>query len=210
MKLYMFPVAPNPTRVRLYLAEKAEAGCPVELDEVLVNLPAGEQKRPEHLARNSFGALPVLELEDGTHLSESLAIIEYLEELHPDPPMIGATPLERARVRELERIAEIGVLHRVAGIVHAVRSPLGWAPNPGAASHFQDRLPAALEVLDGALADGRPFVAGARPTVADCTLQAALQFARFGEVEIDAGLEHLARWDREYRERPPARAVLIR
>lgn len=209
MKLYAFPVAPNPTRVRLYLAEKRAGGARIDLEEVSVNLREGQQRTPEHLARNPFGKLPVLELADGTHLTESLAIIEYLEDLHPDPPMIGADPLTRARVRELERIAEIGVMHPVARILHATRSPLGLPPNPEVAAFFRAVLPEALAVLDQRLSDGRAFVAGARPTIADCTLAAAFQFARFGGVEIAPGFASLARWDRAFRDRPEARSVLL-
>jgi len=208
MLLYVFPVAPNPTRVRLYLAEKQAAGAPIEIEQRNVNLREGQQRSPEHLARNPFGRLPVLELADGTHLTESLVIIQYLEELHPDPPLIGSDPLARARVRELERIAEIGVLIPIARILHATRSPLGLPANPEVAAYFRAVLPAALEVLDARLSDGRPFVAGARPTIADCTLAAALQFARFGSVEIDPRFQALARWDRAYRDRPAARSVL--
>lgn len=208
MKLYMFQVAPNPTKVRLYLAEKAAGGAEIELEEVSLNLPKGEQKTPEQLARNPFGRLPVLELDDGTCLIESLPIIEYLEELHPDPPMIGTDPLERARVRELERIADLGVLLPVARVIHATNSPLGLSPVPEVAAIFRASLPDALRFLDGRLADGRPFVAGQHPSIADCTLAAALQFARFGKVEIAPTFEHLARWDRDYRERPVARSVL--
>ncbi len=209
MKLYFFPVAPNPTKVRLYLAEKAAGGGRIELEEVLVNLREGEQKRPEHLARNPFGKLPVLELDDGTHLTESLAIIEYLEECHPDPPMIGSDPLERARVRELERIAEFGVLRAVALIVHATNSPLGLPPIPEVAAQARKGLPDALQVLDQRLADGRLFVAGARASIVDCTLEAALQFARFGKVEIDPSFGNLLRWDDDFRKRPSAKAVLV-
>jgi glutathione S-transferase len=208
MRLYVFPVAPNPTRVRLYLAEKQAGGARIDLEQVNVDLRAGQQRSPEHLARNPFGRLPVLELADGTHLTESLAIIEYLEELHPDPPLIGSDPLARARVRELERIAEIGVLIPVARILHATRSPLGLPANPELAAHFRKLLPSGLEFLDTRLRDGRPFVAGARPTIADCTLAAALQFARFGEVEIDSRFDAVARWDHAYRERPAVRSVL--
>jgi glutathione S-transferase len=210
MKLYVFPIAPNPTKVRLYLAEKAAGGTEIELPEVTVDLRQGEQKRAEHLSRNPFGRLPVLELDDGTHLIESLAIIEYLEELYPNPPMIGRDALERARVRELERIAELGVLFPVARIIHATNSPLGLPPVPQLAAHFRSVLPDALGVLDRRLADGRSFVAGERPTIADCTLQAAFQFARFGGVEIDPAFSSLARWDREYRKRPAARGVVYR
>lgn len=209
MKLYFFPVAPNPTRMRLYLAEKRAGGAELAVTEVLVNLREGEQRGPEHRARNPFGRLPVLELDDGTYLTESLAIAEYLEELHPEPPMIGREARERARVRGLERVAELGVLHPVAFVVHGTNSPLGMPPNPGLADFFRGRLPDALRYLDDALADGRPFVAGARATLADCTLAAAFQFARFGKVEIDPAFEHLARWDRAYRARAPAKAVLV-
>jgi len=76
MLLYVFPIAPNPTRVRLYLAEKQAAGARIELEQVNVNLREGQQRSPEHLARNPFGRLPVLELADGTHLTESLTIIQ--------------------------------------------------------------------------------------------------------------------------------------
>ncbi|NNL66850.1 MAG: glutathione S-transferase family protein, partial [Myxococcales bacterium] len=93
MKAYVFPVAPNPTKLRLYLAEKAAAGSEIPIEQVTVSLVDGEQNQPEHLARNPLGKLPVLELDDGSFLSESLAIIQYLEELYPEPPMIGRDPL---------------------------------------------------------------------------------------------------------------------
>ena len=209
MKLYFFPVAPNPTKVRLYIAEKRAAGGRLDLTEELVDLPKGEHKKAEHLARNPLGRLPVLELDDGSYLTESLPIIEYLEETSPEPPMIGRTALERARVRELERIADLGVLVAAARVVHATKSPLGWPPSPEVAALFQRILPEACKVLDERLSDGRPFVAGERPTIADCTLAAGLQFARFGGVAIDAAFTHLLRWDTAYRSREPAQSVLV-
>ena len=208
MKLYVFPIAPNPTRVRLYLAEKRAAGGSPRIEEVQVNLRGGEQKTPEHLARNPAGKLPVLELDDGSFLTESLAIIEYLEELWPEPPLIGRTPEQRARVRELERIAEMSVLHPIARAVHATRSPLGWPPAPEVAAHALAALPDGLTRLDAVLADGRPFLAGDHPTLADCTLAAALQFGRFGQLPLSALGTHLGHWDERYRARPAARSVL--
>ena len=145
LKLYTFPIAPNPTKLRVYLAEKG-----IEIEQVTVDLPKGEQRGAEHRARNPLGKLPVLELDDGSYLTESLAIIEYFEELHPEPPMLGRTPLERARVRELERIADLGVLIRVARIVHATRSPLGLPPNPAVADEERRALPAVLARARGA------------------------------------------------------------
>jgi glutathione S-transferase len=209
VKLFYFPVAPNPTRVRLYLAEKEGGGAAIPIEQVLVNLREGEQRRADHLARNPFGKLPVLELDDGSYLLESLAIIEYIEERFPDPPLIGLDPEERARVRELDRIAEIGVLHSIARIVHATNSPLGLPAIPEVAQQARTTLEPALRVLETKLCDGRPFVAGDHPTIADATLQAAFQFGRLGEIEIDPSLEHLARWDRAYRARPAAKNVLV-
>ena len=209
MKLYFFPVAPNPTKVRLYLAEKREAGGTIALEECVVNLVEGQQKSPEHLARNPLGKLPVLELDDGSFLTESLAIIEYLEELHPDPPMIGADPQTRARERELERIADVGGLSVIARIVHAANSPLGLPPNPVLEEHNRQLLPDGLNVLEAALSDGRPFLAGETPTVADCTLAAGFQFGRFRQVELPGGFERLVAWDERFRARPAAKSVLV-
>lgn len=209
MKLYYFPVAPNPTKVRLYLAEKGVAGGDLAVEQVLVDLRESEQKSPQHLERNPLGKLPVLEIEDGVYLTESLPMILYLEELHPQPPLVGVTPRERADVLTVERIAEQGILFPIARMIHATNSPLGLPPNPAVAEHFRDALPAGLQVLNDLLADGRPFLAGERPTVADCTLAAGLQFGRWGKLEIDPQFAHLHRWDAAYRERPSAKEVLV-
>jgi len=96
--------APNPRKLRIYLAEK-KLDIPIkELD-----LYAGEQKTPEFLAKNPFAGVPILELDDGTVLIETLPIMEYLEELYPDPPLVGADPVSRALARSWERRCEIGV-----------------------------------------------------------------------------------------------------
>jgi glutathione S-transferase len=210
VKLHWFQVAPNPTRVRLYVAEKNAGGAGIALEDVVVRLPKGEQRTPQFLALNPFGQLPVLELDDGTALVESLAIIDYLEECYPAPPLWGTNARSRARARELERIAEVRVLAPLARYVHATRSPLGLAPNPVLAEHAQAVWPRALRYLDDVLADGRGFLCGEGPSVADCTLAAAFQFARFGEVALglDDAYPALARWDAAYRARPTGRAVL--
>ena len=209
MRLFYFPIAPNPTRVRLYLAEKAAGGATLEVAQQLVDLRGGEQRKPEHLARNPLGKLPVLERADGSFLTESLAIIEYLEELHSEPPLIGRSPETRADVREIERIAELAVLQPIARILHGTKSPLGLPPAPEVAAHARAALPDGLAVLEARLSDGRPFLAGEGVSIADCTLAAGFQFARFGGVELPGGLPHLARWDRAYRARAPARSVLV-
>lgn len=209
MKLYCFPVAPNPTKVRLYVAEKRLGGADLHVEEVQVHLGQGEQSTADFLARNPFGRLPVLELADGTRILESLAIIEYLEELHPDPPMIGSTPEERARTRSLERMIDIDLLMGLGRIVHATNSPLGRPPSPEVAEWSRASLPTAFGYVNRLLGDDRPFLLGDTPSVADCTLAAALQFGRFGKVLDLADWPHVERWDLAYREREPARSVLV-
>lgn len=211
MKLYMFRVAPNPTRVRLCIAEKAAAGTAVDVEEVVVKLPKGEQNNPDFLKKNPFGAVPVLELDDGSTIVESLPIIEYLEELYPEPALWGASPRARARARELERIADLRLLGPVARYIHATNSPLGLPPNPGVAEQSAALWPRGLAYLDGVLADGRPLLGGDTVTVADCTLASALQFARFAEFDLALTDNYpaVARWDEAYRARPAAAAVLV-
>ena len=209
MRLYMFPVAPNPTKVRLYLAEKRAAGCPIELEEVTVNLPKGEQNDEGFIQINPMGALPVLETDAGTVIHESLPIIEYFEDLHPVPSLWGADPEARAIGRQLERIADLGILMPVARRIHATNSPLGLPPDPVLAAYHEKAAVRNFEYMERILADERPFLAGDRPTVADCTLAAALQFARFRELSVLDPYPRLTAWDARYREREPARSVLV-
>lgn len=210
MKLHWFQVAPNPTKVRLYVAEKNHAGAAIELESVVVKLPKGEQRSPEFLSKNPFGGLPVLELDDGSTIVESLPIIDFFEELHPQPSLWGADARSRARARELERIADVRLLSAVGRYIHATRSPVGLPPNPAIAEAAAAAWPQPLVYLNDVLADGREFLCGSAPTVGDCTLQGALQFARFGEVklELETRYPHIARWDIAYRERDVARQVL--
>ena len=202
MKVYDFVGAPNPKKLRVYLAEKG-----ISVPMVPVNIITGENRAPEFLKKNPLGGLPVLELDDGSYLSESLAIIEYFEELHPSPPMIGTTPLERARVRESERIADLGVLQRI-GTIFQNTHPFMAArvkQSADAAETARGQLGAALRVLDAKIGS-HPFVAGGRPTIADCTLFAALEFADFAQVHIDPSCANVARWRTAFAQRPSAQA----
>ncbi|MFP6654885.1 MAG: glutathione S-transferase family protein [Myxococcota bacterium] len=209
MKLYTFPVAPNPTRVRLYLAEKRQAGAEFEIEEVSVSLPDKEHRSAAHRARNPLARLPVLEIAEGQYLTESAAIIEYLEELLPEPVMIGATAHDRARTRELDRIIDLGILLTIGGIVHATKSPLGFPPNPEAAANARAALSPNLALVEERLSDGRPFLMGSQPSIADCTLAAALQFGRLFGFEMPETHEAIARWDGNFRERVSAKQVLV-
>lgn len=214
MKLYVFPFAPNAAKVRLTLAEKRHAGGDVAallgLEEEVVDLLAGEQSQPGYLAINPFGTVPTLVLDDGKVLHESLAIIEYFEERLPEPSMWGADPRARAVARQQERIADLGVLIPTAREIHSTNSPLGLPANPAVARHYHDRWVRSIAYLEDVMSDGRPFLAGESVTVADCTLQAALQFARLRELPVLDEAPRLASWNERFRERPAARETILR
>jgi glutathione S-transferase len=202
MKIHDFVGAPNPKKLRVYLAEK---GLKVPVEPV--DIVSGQNRQPEFLKKNPLGGLPVLELDDGTCLPESLAIIEYFEELHPNPPMIGSSPLERARVRALERIAELGVLSSVAVIFQNTHPFMAGRlkQSPDAAENARTRLAANLKVLDDTIG-GRKFIAGEKPSIADCTLLAALDFAEFAGAPLDPRYKNVGRWYAGFKERPSAQA----
>lgn len=209
MKLYLLPGAPNPTKVALYVAEKENLGVNLGLETTVLNPFKGEQNTPEHLARNPFGALPTLETDTGQFVFESLAIIEYLEEKFPTPSLWGDTPEARAIARNIERVADVRTLNPSAGYVHVVNSPLGIEPNEVIANYLQPSFRRGLGYLDSLLADGRPLLAGEQVTVGDCTLQGALQFMRFRELEDLTDYPHVASWSERYRSRPAVQDVLI-
>ncbi len=208
MKLYMVPAAPNPTKVMLYIAEKTAAGTEMGIEQVLVNTRKNEQKSEDHLARNPFGSLPVLEVAASEYIVESLAIIEYLEECFPQPTMWGNGRRERIRARELERIADLRVLIQIGRYVHATKSPIGIPPNPGLAAQSKQALPVAFQYFESVLADGRELLLGDHVSVADCTLQAALQFMRFAKFDLLGDYPYLIRWNAAYCQRAAAKAVL--
>ena len=208
MKLYTVPGAPNPTKVMLYIAEREEMGVSMKIEQVMVNPIKGEQKKPEHLLRNEFGALPVLELDDGRFIVESLAIIYFLEDLFPENNMIGIDVTERGLARDIERNIEFRFSNIVGEYIHATNSPLGLEPNPGVAAKLKNIFPKALVYIEKILSDGRDLLGGEKPSIADCTLQSALQFARFAKVEVINGYPLVQEWDKRYRQRPAAKLVL--
>ncbi|MFQ5456918.1 MAG: glutathione S-transferase family protein [Myxococcota bacterium] len=201
MKLYHHPFAPNPRKVRVYIAEK---GLPMDYE--VVEIGRGENRTPAFLAKNPMGSVPVLEMDDGGFLTESLAIMEYLEELHPEPPMIGTTPLERARTHELERLADVSVLSRV-GRIFVNTNPAFPKEEQSAESAAQARagLPNAQRIINDRNGENE-FVAGGRPTNADCTLFAALELGKVAGVTVGDEYPHLRRWHASFSRRPSARA----
>lgn len=208
MKLYMVPLAPNPTKVMLYIAEREALGASLGIEQIVVNTLKGRHKEPEHLARNPFGTVPALECDDGSFLKESLAIIEYLEDRFPDGALLPADPLARAHARDLERIVDLRVMSPMSRYVHAKKSPLGLPPDPDLARQLEDGLQTPLDYLEDRLRDGRPLLTGDAPSIADCTLQAAMQFTRWAEMDLRGDRPNLRAWDDRYRERESAKQVL--
>ena len=204
MKVYGDAVgAPNPRKLRIYMAEKG-----IKLPYQTVDIMTGENRKPEFAAKNPMMGLPVLEMDDGSYLSESLAIMEYLEDLNPNPPMIGKTPEERARTRELERICEQGVMSAI-GTIFQNTSPFFAGrvkQSADAAETARGRLATALGVLDKKIGS-KTFLCGDKPTIADCTLFAAMELASFGQIAIDfPKLPNVSRWYETFKQRPSAGA----
>ena len=141
MKLYMVPLAPNPTKVMLYIAERQEMGATLDIEQIVVNTVKGRHKEPEHIARNPFGTVPTLELDDGSYITESLAIVEYLEIKVPDNPIYQGTPEERGHARDVERVVDIRLAGPMGTYGHAVNSPLGYPADPEKAAQLEKALP---------------------------------------------------------------------
>lgn len=203
MKLYNAPIpAPNPRRVRIFLAEK---GVSVPLEDVSIRDRA--HKSPEFRQKNSLGQLPVLALDDGTHLSESVAICRYLEELHPTPPLFGRTALERANVDMWIRRIEMTVMTPVGAVwvhTHPFTARLGTQYKDYGESN-RERYAKALQWLDREL-EGREFVAGAAYTMADVIGLVTVDFATFIGLDMPAGTPHLHAWHARVSARPSAKA----
>lgn len=208
MKLYMVPLAPNPTKVMLYIAERAELGVEMGIEQIVVNTVKGRHREPEHLARNPFGTVPTLELDDGSYIVESLAIIEYLEDKFPQGALLGEDPEARGRARDVERIVDLRIAGPMGAYGHAKNSPLGFPPDPERAALMEASLQTPLDYLENLLSDGRPLLLGERVGIADCTLQASLQFIRFVEADLFGDRPFLRAWDERYRARPAAQSVL--
>jgi glutathione S-transferase len=205
MKLYTYPNAPNPRRVHLYLAEKG-----LELPCEVVDIMARKNRTPEFLARvNPLGGVPVLELDDGSHLAESVAICRYLEVLHPEPPLFGRSAEEVGRIEMWSRRIELNLM-RPVGMVWVHGSPLTKAvfPDQIASVAEQSRVHVHdfYRFLDRSLA-AQPFVAGDAFSMADILALATLDFA-VGLVELpfDPGLTELASWHARVSGRASAKA----
>jgi glutathione S-transferase len=203
VKLYDSPHAPNPRRVRIFLAEKG-----VSLPKVSVDLGRLEQRRPEFSAVNPLRRTPALELESGEILTESVAICRYFEEFCPEPPLFGRDALERARVEMWQRRVELDLFAPITHVFRHSHPHMAEMEKPQIAAWAEANRPRALafaRFLDAELAK-RPFIAGDAFTIADITALVAADFAKPARIVFPEDLTHFARWRAEVSSRPSAAA----
>lgn len=209
MKLYDFKMAPNPRRVRIFLAEKG-----VEVETVQVDIPAGENLGAEFRAINPRCLLPTLVLDDGTVIDESMAICTYFEAEHPDPPLFGTDAKSKAAIASAERHMELDGLSAVADAFRngnptfanrSISGSEGVPAVPGLVERGQAAAQRFFERLDTTLGDSE-FVAGDAYSVADITALCVVDFAKW--IQIRAADEHanIKRWYGAVSSRPSASA----
>ena len=202
MKLYDSAMAPNPRRVRIFLAEKG-----IEVPVEQVDIGKAENRKEPFLARNPMGTLPVLELDDGTHIAESIAICRYFEALQPDPPLFGTDTKDVAVVEMWNRRMEIEVFNAITGCFRNTHDFFkGRIPQvPEWGEVCRGAAEKRLAWLDEVLAD-REFIAGDRLTVADITALCGIDFGRITKIGIQPEQKNLARWHGAVSSRPSAKA----
>lgn len=203
MKILQTNTAPNPRRVRVFLAEK---GIGVPYEEL--DLMKGALKTPEFTKLNPFQRVPVLILDDGTAIAETVAICRYFEETQPEPALFGKGALGRATVEMWNRRMELGLLLSVAQAFRHLHPAMANLEVPQVAAWGEANKPRALEVLqfmDKELATRR-FIAGDEYSIADITALVGVDFMRPARIQRPEGLKNLARWHEEVSARPSAKA----
>lgn len=203
MKLYDGGRAPNPRRVRIFLAEKG-----IEVPLVPIDMGALGHKSDEIASKNPLQRLPVLELDDGTVITESVAICRYFEELHPEPALFGKGAVGKALVEMWQRRVELNLLIAVANAFRHIHPAMKEWEVPQMPEWGEINKPKAiafLELLDQELAS-RQFIAGDGYSIADITALIAVDFMKPARIELPAGLENVARWYQNVASRPSAKA----
>ncbi|HWD29049.1 MAG TPA: glutathione S-transferase [Rhizomicrobium sp.] len=203
MKLYN-SVGPNPRVVRMFIAEK---GITLPLEEV--NLMKGENREESHLKRNPHGQMPCLELDNGHFISEIIPICEYLEDVHPAPALIGATPEEKAETRMWTRRIDLNICEPMAnGFRFSAGLPLFQnriVTVPEAADGLKRIAQDRLQWLDGQMA-GREFVCGSRFTLADVLLYGFIDFGGQVGQPLNPEFKNLGAWFAKVKDRPSTKA----
>lgn len=203
MKFYN-SVGPNPRMVRMFMAEKG-----IEIPKEDVDLMKGDNRKEPYLKKNSIGQMPALELDSGHCVTEITVICEYLEDTHPNPPLIGDTPEKKAETRKWTRRIDLNICEPLAnGFRFSQGLPL-----------FKDRIPTVPEAADGLKGiaqhylkwldkemDGKEFVCGKRFTMADILLFAFLDFGNQVGQPLNPDFKNLSAWFARVKDRPSAKA----
>jgi glutathione S-transferase len=203
MKLYDGPRAPNPRRVRIFLAEKG-----ISLPTEPVDISALAHKSAAFAAINPMQRVPALTLDDGTVITESIAICRYFEALQPDPPLFGRGAMEIARIEMWNRRLELNFFSAVAQVFrhsHPAMEKMEVPQVPAWADANKPRVADFIAFLDSEL-KSRPFVAGDSFSVADITGLVAMDFMKPAKLSVPEELTHLRRWHAEISARPSAKA----
>jgi glutathione S-transferase len=203
MKLYDGGRAPNPRRVRIYLAEKG-----IDVPKEPVDLGALQHKSAAFTALNPVQRLPVLVLDDGTVIAESIAICRYFEALQPDPTLFGRNAMEIARIEMWNRRLELHLLFSVSHVfrhTHPAMKELEVPQVPAWAEANKPRIAAFLDILDREL-ERHPFVAGDRYSVADITGLVAIDLMKPAKLALPNEFGNVRRWHKDVSSRPSASA----
>jgi glutathione S-transferase len=199
MRLYTFPRAPNPRRVELFLAEKG-----LDIPRQIVDLGRMEHRSEDFGRINPLQRVPVLEFDDGTRIAESMAICRYLEALHPDPPLFGIDPKDRAVVEMWERRMESQLLVTVSHVFRHLHPAMAEMEVPQVAAWADANKPRVMKTLawlDTELAE-RPYIGGDRFTVADITAFVAIGFMKPARLTVPDDHSNLCRWRDRIAARP--------
>ena len=202
MKIYNSPVAPNPRRVRIFLAEK-DIKVPFED----IDIANAVNRQTEFRKKNPLAGVPVLELDDGTCIAESVAICRYFEEQKPEPPLFGVGAKERALVDMWNRRIELTMFIQIADSFRQRHEFFKGRIRqcPEYADVQRQNAEDSLKWIDTELANRR-FIAGDKFTIADITAMVGIDFGRISKIAIQPDQKNLARWHAEVSARPSAKA----
>lgn len=213
MKIYDIPGFPSPLRIRVVIAEKALAS---QIEFIKIDLPAAEHKQSAFLAINPTGTVPVLELDDGTYLSECTAITEYLDNLEGNPTLTGVTPKEKGLIHMMQKRADDQLIDAIGIYFHHATDGLGAQLKPYKNPEWTDRVVWGEMHRDKAIngmmyfnkvLETQPYVAGDQFSMADITVWAGLIFAGFAQIAVPDECAALIAWNVKINERPSVKAA---
>ena len=199
MKLYTTTLAPNPRRVRIFMEEKG-----IEIPVQEISIMEGEHKQEEYKKISPSSKVPALELDDGTVITESMAICRYLELLHPEPALFGSSKVEQAKIEMESRRIELELMLPIASAFRHTHPAAAALENPQIEEYGiaqRENAINRLNLLDEELGEQK-FIAGDDYSIADITALCAIDFGGLAQIEVPSSLVNLSRWLENMRSRP--------